>query len=280
MQLQAWRDVPQSRQCAHVRFGRVTTSEQLGGLSRRLLSEPTHFGAPDMTQLLQHRRQSLRTQTARAATSAAVAICLGLLTANAHANLLVNGSFELPLVPVGGYTNYAAGSASVVGWSIVGIDAAVTSGSFTQNGITFQAQAGNQWIDLAGVTSNSSLSGVSQSIVTTPGAAYEMTFYVGSATDGSVFFPSTIDLSVNGQARVSYANLAAPTTSLNWKQFNVGFIAQGASTSLTFYNGCASNNFNCALDNVSVTAVPEPTSGGLLLMGLSAVVAAARARRR
>jgi Protein of unknown function (DUF642)/PEP-CTERM motif len=229
-----------------------------------------------MTPVFENRCLSTRTRAA----SAAVAICLGLLGANAHADLIGNGSFEFPDVPVGGYTNYTAGTAAL-GWSILGTEVAVTNGSFAQNGITFQAQEGNQWIDLSGVSSNSSLNGVSQPVATTPGETYEVTFYVGSATDGSLFFPSTIDLSIDGQARVSYANNAAPTSSLDWQQFNVQFVAVGTSTTLTFYNGCGGNNYSCALDNVSVTAaVPEPASGGLLLAGLCAVAVAARKRGR
>jgi Protein of unknown function (DUF642)/PEP-CTERM motif len=227
-----------------------------------------------MTLSFEHRHQPSKTPAARTAVSAALALCLGLLANSAHANLFVNGSFELPLAPVGWYTNYAAGSPDIVGWSIVGIDAAVTSGSLVFSGITFQAQDANQWLDLSGASSNSTLNGVSQTVATTPGQIYEVSFYVGSATDGSLFFPCTIDLSIDGQARVSYFNPATPTTSLDWKQFTVNFTATGATTSLTFYNGGAANNFNAALDNVSVTAVPEPASGALLLMGLCAVAAA------
>jgi Protein of unknown function (DUF642)/PEP-CTERM motif len=233
-----------------------------------------------MTHLFGYRRHSSKTRPARAAAFAAASLCLGLLTTSAHADLLVNGSFELPLVPMGGYTNFTAGSPDVVGWSIVGIDAAVVSGSFVDSGITFQAQEGNQWIDLTGVSSNSSLNGVQQTLVTTPGAQYLLTFNVGSATNGSIVFPSTIELSIDGQPRVSYTNPATPTTSLDWMQFNVGFVATGTSTSLSFYNGGASNNFTSALDNVSVMAVPEPASAGLLLVGLCAVAAAARVRQR
>ncbi|HME71864.1 MAG TPA: hypothetical protein VKM54_18635, partial [Myxococcota bacterium] len=74
------------------------------------------------------------------------------------------------------------------------------SGTFVQSGITFQAQDGNQWIDLAGVTSNSMTSGVTQNISTTIDQSYDVTFYVGSTTDNTLFFPATVDLSINGGA--------------------------------------------------------------------------------
>ena len=84
-----------------------------------------------------------------------VAFLLALTAYPASAQVILNGSFEVPLVPNGSFTNFPGGSTAITGWTVVGVDSAVTSGTFMQSGITFQAQAGNQWIDLAGVTSNS-----------------------------------------------------------------------------------------------------------------------------
>src|SRR6185369_16191668 len=85
---------------------------------------------------------------------------LTLVVAPARSDLIVNGSFENPTVPSGGYINYARGSTGITGWTVVGVDSSVISSTFTQAGITFQAQNGAQWTDLAGVTSNSASSGV------------------------------------------------------------------------------------------------------------------------
>ena len=198
------------------------------------------------------------------ACAAAMTVSVGA----ARADLIINGSFEEPLVPVGGYTNFLAGATGITGWTIVGIDSTVVNTAFTQNGITFQAQNGNQWIDLAGIRSNSMTSGVKQVVVTTPGQAYELNFYVGSATDNIFFFPTTVDLSIDGGPRVSYLNPTAPTNHLDWKQFTVQFTAANSATALTFFNGDASNNYNTSLDNVSlrqIAAVPEPGSIALLV---------------
>ncbi|QDV89856.1 hypothetical protein RAS2_09310 [Phycisphaerae bacterium RAS2] len=187
--------------------------------------------------------------------NAAYLAALTLALATVEGGSIVNGSFETPVVPIGGFNNYPAGSTAITGWTVVGVDSSVVNGSFTQAGITFQAQNGNQWIDLAGVTSNSSSSGVTQNIATTIGGVYQLSFYVGSATGGGIFFPATVDLSINGGARVSYFNSTGPTNMLNWKLFTVQFTATSAATTITFYNGSASNNFLSALDNVSVEAV-------------------------
>ncbi len=210
-------------------------------------------------------------RTISAARLALVSAALLLSAPICHGvNLITNGSFETPLVPVGSFTNFPSGSLAITGWQVVGVDSAVTSGSFVQSGITFQAQDGVQYNDLAGVTSNSPTSGVMQTIATSAGALYELKFYVGSALDtqNGFFFPSTVDLSINGGSRVSYLNPASPSNMLDWRLFTVNFTATGPSTTLTFLNGSAANNFLSALDNVSVEQVPEPATVMLAIVGL------------
>jgi hypothetical protein len=120
---------------------------------------------------------------------------------------------------------------------------------------------------------------VTQTIATTAGTNYSVSFYVGSALDtqNGFFFPATVDLSIAGGARTSYFNPATPSNMLDWKFFSAGFTATGPSTTITFFNGGASNNFLNALDNVSVEAIPEPAS--CLLAVLGCVALALRSRR-
>jgi hypothetical protein len=198
---------------------------------------------------------------------------------SALANLIVNGSFEDPVVPANFYANYLGGSTAVTGWTVVGVDTSIVDGGFTQSGITFQAQDGEQWADMAGIMSNDPSSGLTQSIPTTIGDPYLLSFYVGSATGGGQFFPSTVDLSIDGNPRVPFFNPTGPANMLDWLQFSVPFVATGTSTSITFFNGSAPNNFLSGLDNVVVErAIPEPTSIALLLLG-SAALAYGRYRR-
>ena len=197
--------------------------------------------------------------------------CVSVLTlglAPVEANLIVNGSFEVPIVPVGGFINYPAGSTAITGWTVVGVDSSVIGGTFTQSGITFQAQNGAQWLDLAGVTSNSAASGVTTNVATSIGGLYEISFSVGSATGGGLFFASTVDLSIDGGPRVGYTNPTTPTNMLNWKLFTVQFTATSSTTHLTFFDGSASFNYLCALDNVSVMAVGCQCPGDMNADGL------------
>ncbi len=208
-------------------------------------------------------------------------VCLAAAFATpACANLITNGSFESPIVPAGSTLNFPGGSTGIPGWTAVGVDSDLISTTFTQSGVTFNAQDGQQWIDLAGHTSNSQTSGVTQNIATVLGGLYTISFYVGSADDNvnNFFFPSTIDLSINGGPRAHFTNTIAPSNHLDWKQFVVPFVATGTSTNLTFYNGGASNNFLSALDNVVV--VPEPLSLTLCLSALVCGAIGTHIRRR
>lgn len=177
---------------------------------------------------------------------------------------------------------------AITGRTVVGVDSAVVSGTFTQSGIHFQAQTGNQFIDLAGVTSNSTTSGVTQTVPTTVGQTYRLQFQVGSAQGGGFFFPSTIDVSVNDGPRISHTNPATPSTALDWKPFTLSFVATTPNTKITFFNGGASNNYSSSLDgaslepvNAAVPALGAPGGAALLgALGFLATSMLGRAARR
>jgi hypothetical protein len=205
------------------------------------------------------------------------------------AAVIANGSFETPQVPASSnpqfnYQNFLVGS-NLDGWTVVGVDSALVRSDDVQSGITFRAQEGFQWIDLAGITSNNQSSGVTQAVATTVGQAYEISFYVGSSTDDVFFFPSTVDLSIDGASRLHFTNPNTTPGELNWMQFTIGFTAQDSSTSITFYNGSAANNFQSALDNVTIAeidspAVPEPATLTIWSLGALGCAAAAYRRRK
>lgn len=213
----------------------------------------------------------------------ACAAMLAFAAGRAEANFIVNGSFEEPIVPTGNFTVFTTGSTDVAGWTVVGPQVAVVNTSYNTNGITFQAQDGKQWLDLSGLFANSRADGVTQDVTTTIGQGYELSFYVGSTTDNNQFFASTVDLSINGGARMSFTNPTDPRDRLDWELFTVPFTATGTTTNLTFFFGGAPDNNVGALDNVSLTAVPsgavpEPSTVALLVAGIPVLTIMARAR--
>ncbi len=207
--------------------------------------------------------------------------CASLVwVSSSQAVFIVNGSFESPAIASGSFANFPGGSTAITGWTVVGVDSALVSGSFMENGITFQAQSGNQWLDLAGLTSNSMTSGVTQTVTTIAGEDYTLSFYVGSATDNTFFFPTTIRLSIDGSSLMSFTNPTAPSNALDWRQFSHTFTASSNNTNITFFNGSAPNNFLSGLDNVSisdanvadVSGVPLPPTAFLAAVGGAALI--------
>ncbi len=222
--------------------------------------------------------------------SSVVSLGVAFLLATGGANAQVaNGSFEAPPVPPGSYTEFVVGSSAIPGWTVVGpagTAVAIVSTTFTQNGVSFQAQSGAQWLDLTGSGSNAS-EGVSQAAATIAGHQYEVTFFVGNTTGGSIFgTTSTVNLAVNGVQSFSAVNSMINATALSWQQFAYDFVATGTSTTLVLSNGDPGGDNSNGLDNIalldrgSVTSpVPEPETYAMMIAGFAALGLATRRRK-
>jgi choice-of-anchor C domain-containing protein len=196
----------------------------------------------------------------------------------ATAGLITNGSFESPVVPVGGFTSYASGSTLITGWTVVGAagGVAVVNGTFAQECCTFPAEDGAQWLDLTGLNSNS-VEGVEQTIATTAGTSYTVSFWIGNTYDPNGIFgtTSTVDVlmgGLSGSLLGAFTNSSTTPGTLVWQQFTTSFTASGSSTTLDFLNADPANDNSNGLDNVSVVAngssVPEPGTLSLLGIGI------------
>ena len=199
------------------------------------------------------------------------------------ANLIVDGSFEDPTVPTGSFTLFNTGATFGTGnpWSVVGPsggNVGIVYTNFSQSGITFPAEDGNQWIDLTG-TSNSPAEGVQQTVATSIGQQYTLSFYVGNVNNvGGIFgTTSTIDVDINGSQVLAAENSCTScTTTLTWQLFTTTFTATGTSTVLAFLNGDPSNDTSNGLDNITLNATtipptPLPAAFPLFATGLGAL---------
>lgn len=195
----------------------------------------------------------------------------GLSLAPAHANLITNGSFETPVVPVGGFSNFLSGSTAITGWTVVGPEASPVSNKFVSLGITFPAEDGVQWLDLTGDISNV-VEGVEQTIATSAGSTYALSYFVGDVIDPTTFYgsTSTVNVFINGTLIQTAVNSGGGKT-LTWEQFTTSFVATFSSTNITFLNGDPRTDNSNGLDNVVVTlgsaAVPEPSTFTLCAAG-------------
>ena len=196
----------------------------------------------------------------------------------ARANSIVNGSFETPLVPNGIFTNFITGSTGITGWTVVGPEVSIVSTNYVALGFTFPAEDGTQWLDLTGDGTNS-VEGVTQTLATTPGTAYDLSYFVGNQVNpGGIWgTTSTVNVMVDGVLIQTAVNsMGAGGTTQVWEQFTTSFLATSSSTTLEFLNGDPRNDNSNGLDNVvvtpgSVVSTPEPST--LLLLILAAVCA-------
>jgi choice-of-anchor C domain-containing protein len=221
------------------------------------------------------------------ASLALVALTLVSSVAHASANLLTNGSFETPLVPVGGFTNYPSGSTAITGWTVVGPEVSVVNTSFVSECCKFPAADGSQWLDLTGDVSNS-LEGVEQSVATVAGKTYDLSFAVGNVFDprGVYGTTSAVGVMVNGASLGTFTNSCTTcTNTLTWQTFTTSFMATGSTTMVEFLNKDPATDNSNGLDNVVLTgaagpAVPEPATLGLFSLGLAGVGLFRRRRQR
>lgn len=138
---------------------------------------------------------------------------------------------------------------------------------------------GNFLVDFNGA--NSAPGGtLSQTFLTTPGTTYNVGFQFGSTTGG----PERIDASVVGSTGTTLASLSAiassPPVALTTSTFR--FTANGTSATLSFLDnpGNPTVGVDGVLDNVTLTAVPEPATAGLLALAGVGFAARRRAARR
>ncbi|HVP31269.1 MAG TPA: choice-of-anchor C family protein [Myxococcota bacterium] len=189
------------------------------------------------------------------------------------ASLVTNGSFETATInPGGGFLAVLPGdTTSIPGWEV-----------FQDNvhyiGTFWQASDGIRSIDLDGTVG--AAGGVRQTFATVPGQTYLVSFdLAGNPLGAPAIKPMRVsadgqsadfqfDVTGRSQAHMGYA-------SKTWS-----FVADDASATLSFLSLNPANiaGWGAVIDNVAVTAVPEPSALALALGGLVGLALRARAR--
>lgn len=201
------------------------------------------------------------------------------LASLAHAAPFGNGSFETGTNP-GSFSSPSSGdSSTITGWTVGG---GATNG-IDYIGSYWQPSNGSRSIDLNGTNlgTNSSVGSISQTFDTIAGVSYTVLFDVSGNPDGPPA-NKTLTVSAGGAPQAyAYAIGANSLSNMMWQTNSFGFVATGASTTLTFASTTLNSNFGPALDNVRVSAaVPEPATLSLWLVVGGAATAFARRRRQ
>lgn len=183
----------------------------------------------------------------------------------AHANLILNGSFEGGVWEPNGdkTTVVGAGSSQIAGWSVVN-----TSLAWIENGNPFNgymASHGSRFLDLTGYSNTAPYSGVYQMVETVPGMTYLLTFDQGVHPA----YTSSINCIKAVAAGTEQVFTAERGDKPKWVTQQFVFKATAMQTKVELLGALATPS-DIGLDNVSMVAVPEP--GTLLALGLGGLL--------
>jgi hypothetical protein len=203
--------------------------------------------------------------------SAALTVAAGA----AHANLLVNGSFEDPVFPDNNLHYVHLLDGELPGWTSFSTYAGTVLFNTGYDPVTDGTQAVQ--IEVPGDY-------ISQSFVTTVGEHYRLSFdlsaFSGYGGPGLGFAhcpcQSILDVTV-GAASATFTS-----SSLGFVSETLDFVADSSTTTLRLMNPSTPSAYGNYphLDNVSVVAIPEPEMYALMVAGLGLLAAVARRRMR
>jgi hypothetical protein len=197
--------------------------------------------------------------------------CAG--AANAATNLVANGGFEAPSEVGQDYVNF---SSAFTGWNVPvnNVDIVTYAGAYGEGAPA--GGGGAQFLDLVGFGSTGA---ISQDLNLVAGKTYNFSFdYANNAFSTP---SASADVTLDGVLLTAISHNTSTTTNGDWTHYSGTFVA-GASGpyDLAFTTTAGGGSGGIFLDNVSISAVPEPATWALMLAGFGGLGAALRRRRQ
>jgi hypothetical protein len=205
----------------------------------------------------------------------------------AMADFITNGSFEntANFVPIAGddAMSLNPGATNITGWTVINAELAWIGPS---NPFRVSASDGQYFLDLTGYHDSSPYGGITQTISTTPGATYALSFDLGS----TILYNANGTAGITATAGSTTQNFFFTTNLTNaWQNETMSFTAASNSTEIKLI-GLSADPSHIGLDNVSVSqSAPAPTpvpsslamlAGAAAVGGIGAVVRRARRRKK
>lgn len=198
------------------------------------------------------------------------AIAFASAASFANANLLTNGDFEANVGLSG--TNWGIYQ-SIDGWNKFD-----GPGIEVQRNTVIAAQSGNQYVELDSHYNSSMYQEIGGLTV---GGAYELSFWYHARTNNGYndnginvywgdYLPGDVAVSIDGLRQVNTPG---------WIEQTVKLVASAETMFLMFAATGYSNSLGGFVDNVSLTAVPEPGTLALFGLGLMGLVLARRQQK-
>jgi choice-of-anchor C domain-containing protein len=208
--------------------------------------------------------------------SATAAVVLLLNSHSAYANLVTNGSFETGVDPGVFTTLFAPDSTTIQGWT-------VTGGSVDYIGTYWQASNGSRSLDMDGISQGTV---AQQTLATVAGQTYRVSFdLAGNPDNGPTVKEIGVSIGGSGLQTFFFDTTGKSRGNMGWVTDSFLYTATGTST-ITFQSLTAGPvgqesfaAFGPALDNVSVTAVPEASTWAMMILGFLGVGFVAHSRK-
>ena len=200
--------------------------------------------------------------------AAAAAFSFGLGLASANASIVADGSFNDP-VAGGIFQTISAGNSFGTGnaWLVTNGSVIVNNASVDEIGSYWPlTPGGSHSVDLDG----NSPGGIAQTINFAAAGTYVLSYYLAGNPDGGS--PSTKLLDVGVAGATQFESYTTSGGFGPWVLEKLFFnVAAPGTTTLSFKSGDASGPYGPVIGEVSISAVPEPATWAMMILGFLGV---------